>query len=536
MAGKSANASLDEERKKNLATKSQKSEKMTLTHTLNVLDEIESLVSDQLQVVSYKWLSRNFSLSSNTAKSLLKDFVEKHGKGFEVVYIVSGCLKNRPSDYSVKLASSTQLPEVEKEFNGKYSVHIYSVQASIPMDPAAIWNAEFVQAEELSRQPSATDNCLRGNRFCGISNSFVKRNVEGTTGNVTAPRIESVRTTVQPKSSLDFQKGTVLSNQGKRANVSHQAKSETNAAPAQNQSVKSSSDKEKSFHVPPNKKNGQGEKSVAGTGGSLKNMWGRVPVKTEDESAKIEVKNPITDHSDQKPSHDADNKGGSDDDNEDVNFKRASKSENRKRKAIFDFSDEEYEDVISLASPSSPKVNSRPDGELNSEDSGPEKPDSGPEKTDAGVSREVKSDEPEVSKEDREKTASIDASTTLSMEKIQTIGSEAEVKPSKGKITEAPSLQKRKKTLKTRIDERGREVTEVVWEETETKVKKEDDTDTSKKLNDGKNANAVNRAQKKIPAIGNAAATNIGGKAGSKKGGNVKDPKQGNIMSFFKKV
>lgn len=111
-----------------------------------------------------------------------------------------------------------------------------------------------------------------------------------------------MRTTVQSKSSLDFQKGTVLSNQGKRfqhssANVSHQVKSETNVAPAQNQSAKSSSDKEKSFPVPPNKKNGQGEKSVTGTGGLLKNMWGRVPVKTEDDSATVEVKNHTTDHS-----------------------------------------------------------------------------------------------------------------------------------------------------------------------------------------------------------------------------------------------
>ncbi|XP_006302116.2 uncharacterized protein LOC17895735 isoform X1 [Capsella rubella] len=506
---------------------------MTLTHTLNVLDEIESLVSDQLQVVSFKWLSRNFSLSSNTAKRLLKDFVEKHGKGLEVVYIVSGCLKNGPSNYSAKLASSTELPEVEKEFNGKYSVHIYSVQASVPMDPAAIWNAEFVQAEDLSRQPSATDNCLRGNRFCGISNSFVKRNIEGTTGNVTAPRTESVRTNAAPA-----QKGTVLSNQGKRfqhsnANVSHQAKNENNTAPAQNQSAKSSSDNERSLLVPPNKKNGLGEKSVSGTGGLLKNMWGRVPVKTEDESAKVEVKIHINDHSEvQKPSHDADNKGGSEDENQDVNFKRAPKHENRKRKVILDFSDEEYEDadVISLASPSSPKVNSRPDGKFNSEDSCPEKPD-------AGVSQEITFDEPEIREEDREKTA-VDASTTLPMEKIQAIGSEAEVNPSKRRIIEAPSSPKRKKMLKSRIDDRGREVTEVVWEVTDTKVKKEEDTETSKKLNDGKNANGVNRAvaQKKSPAIGNAAATNAGGKAGSKKGGNIKDPKQGNIMSFFKKV
>lgn len=123
---------------------------------------------------------------------------------------------------------------------------------------------------------------------------------------------------------------------------------------------------------------------------------------------------------------------------------RAPKNDNRKRKVIFDFSDDEYEDVISLASPSSPKVNSRPDVELSSEDSGPEKPD---------ADREIKSEEPEVSKEDRQKTAS----TTLSMEKIQAIGSEAKVNPSKGRTTEVPSSPKRKKVLKSRIDDRGRE-------------------------------------------------------------------------------
>jgi len=129
---------------------------------------------------------------------------------------------------------------------------------------------------------------------------------------------------------------------------------------------------------------------------------------------------------------------------------RAPKNDNRKRKVIFDFSDDEYEDVISLASPSSPKVNSRPDVELSSEDSGPEKPD-------ADVSPEIKSEEPESSKEDRQNTASVDASTTLSTEKIQAIGSEAEVNPSKRRTTAVPSSPKRKKVLKSRIDDRGRE-------------------------------------------------------------------------------
>ncbi|WZZ00480.1 hypothetical protein YC2023_072808 [Brassica napus] len=52
----------------------------------------------------------------------------------------------------------------------------------------------------------------------------------------------------------------------------------------------------------------------------------------------------------QKPLHDVKSKGGSDDEAPDVSIR------NRERKVIFDFSDEECEDVISLASPSSSKT------------------------------------------------------------------------------------------------------------------------------------------------------------------------------------
>ncbi|VVB05292.1 unnamed protein product [Arabis nemorensis] len=62
-------------------------------------------------------------------------------------------LKNKPSDYLARLVASSELP-----------VHIYNVQSSIPKDPVAIWISEFVQAEELFKQPADTDNCLRGNR------------------------------------------------------------------------------------------------------------------------------------------------------------------------------------------------------------------------------------------------------------------------------------------------------------------------------------------------------------------------------------
>lgn len=42
-------------------------------------------------------------------------------------------------------------------------------------------------------------------------------------------------------------------------------------------------------------------------------------------------------------------------------------------------------------------------------------------------------------------------------------------------------------------------------------------------------------AAKKSPAVGAFVPSNPPGKSGNKKGGN-KDPKQGNILAFFKKV
>ncbi|KAJ0101022.1 hypothetical protein Patl1_04905 [Pistacia atlantica] len=135
---------------------------MSGIETLGILDEIQALVSDHLQVVSYKWLSRNFLVSSNTAKRLLEEFVEKHGSGLEVVYALSGWLTSSPPSYNIRLVSGPKLAEAKQEFDGNCSVQVYSVQASIPKDPAALWNAEFVQAEELFKQPSL-DNCLRDN-------------------------------------------------------------------------------------------------------------------------------------------------------------------------------------------------------------------------------------------------------------------------------------------------------------------------------------------------------------------------------------
>ncbi|GLU18046.1 hypothetical protein SLE2022_343680 [Rubroshorea leprosula] len=105
---------------------------------LGILEEIQALVSDKLQVVSYKWLSRNFLVSSNVAKRLLAEFVEKHGSELEIVYTLSGWVKCNPPSYRIKLVTGPKLVEAKQEFDGNCSVQVYSIQACIPKDPAAL--------------------------------------------------------------------------------------------------------------------------------------------------------------------------------------------------------------------------------------------------------------------------------------------------------------------------------------------------------------------------------------------------------------
>lgn len=83
-----------------------------------------------------------------------------------VVYVaVFHCSLSFGKRNSVGLFSPEFYAEAKQEFDGSCSVQVYSVQACIPKDPAVLWNVEFVQAEELFKQPSTIDNCLRDNRY-----------------------------------------------------------------------------------------------------------------------------------------------------------------------------------------------------------------------------------------------------------------------------------------------------------------------------------------------------------------------------------
>ncbi|KAG4981518.1 hypothetical protein JHK85_035476 [Glycine max] len=484
-------------------------------------------------------------VSSDEAKRLLQEFVQKHEGGLEVVYALSGWLKSNHPSYHVRLVTGPKLAEAQQEFDGDCSVQIYSVQASIPKDPAVLWNAEFIQAEELFKQPSSVDNCLRDNRFCGISNSFVQRNVDGPTVVFAAPQSKSVgegptKSDIVQQPPKNISRDSIDKVDTKPQSVVKEVKSESNGignTGVHDNMNKPTADKEKAPPLPTGKKKVQADKSGSVNGGSLASLWGRASAKPKPCSSSAENNNKISNplvstEAGQTAACEAEECDSGNDDNQDVSLRRSS---NRKRRVVFDFSDEDEDDVVSLASPDLPNKQSSLDSRQNDKKTS-EKTTLNfdlQEENKSGV-KEERATEQKAHLPLRENVSAISRCTNTGKSSSEKLQSGApEVHLNKDSVNNAPPCSpKRRKVMKTRIDERGREVTEVVWDGEETEEKKPDKV-TTKKSDSNASTKAINSAPatKKPPANSNA----ISGKGG-KKAGNSKDPKQGNILSFFKRV
>ncbi|KAF7021744.1 hypothetical protein CFC21_034638 [Triticum aestivum] len=502
---------------------------------LDLLPQIHALFSDQLRVISYKWLSRNFSVSSDDAKRLLQEFVNKHGTDHEVIYSVSGWLKNNPQNYCVKLTSGPKLEEARRAFKDSCSVQVYSIQACIPKDTAVLWNPEFVQAEELFNQPFDEENCLRDNRFCGVRNSFVKRTTTGKhvnsmppkpTNSVVAPAVAKPSSAPKEQSSIvrqqdlpgpsDPVKGTSI-------------KAEKDNASVLDKTVNAPAVKEPSVAVHANKTKAQNGKTLPSNGASLATMWGRASAKPKAPAVTKATDLPSVAADAQicaKEEADAD----SSDDEKGAHYKRASNgASNRKRRAIFDCSDDDDDDdFVAIASPEPPKQCARnPVTEAAQDNISEQKKVESKQDTTSDVKGFTKRIDSDLTSECKTRSDSATNGSGI------TLKEKAKDSPNKkDQAAETTSTSpKRRKVLKTRIDERGREVTEVVWEGEAPASDKAEKNVT--------NTDATNRPT--LPSKPQPAANTDRNNAPSKTAGGKKPakaaPKQGkNIMSFFKKV
>ncbi|GKB39856.1 DNA polymerase subunit Cdc27 [Tanacetum coccineum] len=110
------------------------------------------------RTVSYKWLSRNFLVPSNTAKRLLQEFVEKNGSQLKVIYSLSGWLKNNPEAYHVKLVLGSKLSGVSASAKPKPEPASVKADNVVPIS-----NDAQVRANELVEDESSDDDASEMN-------------------------------------------------------------------------------------------------------------------------------------------------------------------------------------------------------------------------------------------------------------------------------------------------------------------------------------------------------------------------------------
>ena len=150
-----------------------------------------------------------------------------------------------------------------------------------------------------------------------------------------------------------------------------------------------------------------------------------------------------------------------DDDNQDLTLRRSS---NRKRRVVFDFSDED-EDAVNLASPELPKKQVSQDSRQNDNKSSEKATLNFDMKIEnKSRAKEEKASDQKANQPFREEISVINKCTSTgksSTEKLQSCAPEISV--NKDSLNNAaPGSPKRRKVMKTRIDERGREGTYVL--------------------------------------------------------------------------
>lgn len=472
------------------------------------------------------------------------------GNKVEVVYAVCGWSKCEPRTYNVQLVPKVKLHEAKEGFDEPASQHVYSVQPCLPKDPAQLFSAEYVQAQELFMQPRDVDNCLRDNRFSSVSYSHVSRGIGGSksvidqlkaepSASAFPPSLKSAAGSITPKADPQGPQVTPpLSTGQKEAAV----KNTEGGAVAKDESARkrSSTGAVPGKVVPENVAVGKNKSGATGGASSLANLWGKAPAKAK---AATPAAVPTLITGDAEAAIRATEGDGSEpsSDEEASDFARirrcqAKNGNGRKRQVVLDEDISEDEEgmnshvAINLASPEpfKRKTQVKTDAE---NDSGA--------KIDLPGPTEMELDE--ESKIVRQSDLGVTVPEEVSKPVESSVGVKREAESGSGPRASAkpPPGPKRKKVLKTRINERGKEVTEVVWE-----------TDGVEEIPEGKSLlvpqmTPAPPVASKIPPDGPAAPAKapqkgsttkapgkVGGKAAASKG---QGSGQGSLLSFFKK-
>ncbi|KAL2632121.1 hypothetical protein R1flu_016807 [Riccia fluitans] len=538
-----------------------------------VFFELEGLISDALQVISYKWLSRKFSISSNIAKRLLERFVTQNPQlDLEIVYAVSGYSKTDPEYYSIQLVPKSRLEGARAALKENPSVHVYSVQRCLPKDPAQLWSADFVQSLELFNEPPDVSNCLRDNRFSAVACDAIQRSLarrsSGSTSSPQAsapdikphvgPHTHPARPVSDVRQSSLFPKHAGVDMKPVKHEIPAASPAQVNLPPKE-----ACSDIKPIKNEPPpgsepnvnapkpsilspatgkRKASGSGPPSGGNGGGAISNLWGKAASKPKVPSPPRATEPPpaVMVAGVAEARIQAMEAGVySDEDVEQHALSRTRKSTGRRRMIVEDDDSgneeaaEDEEMIVRLATPDSPQ------------DIKPQVCNGQTIPTRIGSKRSEVHPKPTTPELEPPSNILQDKNTmSHNPQPAKSVKKEEEADEKSNSIArESPGSRggpKRKKVMHTRIDEKGREVTEVVWV---TEGEESVANDQTRQLATAKHAAPTNKesdsktsAERSRPAAKpNAAPSKAPAAKGGKSTGKSGGKHQGSIMSFFKK-
>jgi len=129
------------------------------------LENIEQWLEDQ-NVVTYKWISLNLSVSADTAKQMLYNYSQKH-QNIQILYMLSGIEKE--GGYSIKIVPADKLQDEKKKLSNITSLHIYSLQQKVPNTSTMLYTID--QDYILNKEKESNHDFLNDfvtNKWSGV--------------------------------------------------------------------------------------------------------------------------------------------------------------------------------------------------------------------------------------------------------------------------------------------------------------------------------------------------------------------------------
>jgi len=128
-------------------------------------ENLDQYVCDNSQVVTFTWLSRELSVPINTAKQMLHTWAETKGNNISVVYMLGGRVADGSKTY-YSLVPKEKLIEAKSKLEEITSLHVFSVQPSLPIDSATLVAPEVeIRKKLIFDTKKALDDPLVDNRY-----------------------------------------------------------------------------------------------------------------------------------------------------------------------------------------------------------------------------------------------------------------------------------------------------------------------------------------------------------------------------------